>query len=539
MTMSMRDLIRSVRACKTANEERATISKELAYIRTMVKNEDQRYRERNMNKLLYMHMMGYSTDFAQMECVRLIASSNFAEKRTGYLAMMILLDEESEVLRLATNSIQQDLNSRYQYVVALALTTLSNIGSTDMLRDLAKDIDKLLKSQNHYARKKAAICAIRLFQKCPDMMNDYVTRVISLMTDRNHCVLLSGITLMGDMIKLKPNLSKKFAKLVPALSKILKKLISVTNSPDYSIGNITDPFLQAKILRLMCYIGEREPSTLENLNDSLANAATNTDSSKSTGHAVLYECVRTIVSVDCESGLRTLAVNLLGRFLVRKDNNVRYVALSTLRRIVDYDDETVKRHRSTIVDCLRDPDVSIRRRALELVVALVDDENVKSLTGEMLNYLIVCDKNSAAELCLKIATTARKFAPSLRWEIEVLMTVYSVSGNYCKREIFARLIYLIGKAEEKDHRGIVHKMFTKAIEDLDLPEIQVSHALYFGLDLDTVCIPGRRLTSSTPPSGVLANMVNCSLKILQKNHPKRSMLLGIVAPSRQRMILLD
>ena len=85
MTMPMRDLIRSVRACKTANEERATISKELAYIRTMLKNDEQRYRERNMHKLLYMHMMGYATEFAQMECVRLIASSNFAEKRTGYL----------------------------------------------------------------------------------------------------------------------------------------------------------------------------------------------------------------------------------------------------------------------------------------------------------------------------------------------------------------------------------------------------------------------------------------------------------------------
>ena len=82
--------------------------------------------------------------------------------------------------------------------MALALTTLSNIGSTDMLRDLAKDIDNLLKSQNHYARKKAAICAIRLFQKCPDMMNDYVTRVISLMTDRNHwygLIVLDAISL--------------------------------------------------------------------------------------------------------------------------------------------------------------------------------------------------------------------------------------------------------------------------------------------------------------------------------------------------------
>ena len=55
--------------------------------------------------------------------------------------------------------------------------------------------------------------------------------------------------MIGHMVKLKPNLTRKFAKLVPALSKILKKLISVSNSPDYSIGNITDPFLQVRRLK--------------------------------------------------------------------------------------------------------------------------------------------------------------------------------------------------------------------------------------------------------------------------------------------------
>ena len=80
----------------------------------------------------------------------------------------------------------RDLNSKNQYVVALALTTIANIGSSDMLRDLAKDIDRLLKTLNHYTRKKAAICAIRMFKMCPDLISDHAQRVISLMTDRNH-----------------------------------------------------------------------------------------------------------------------------------------------------------------------------------------------------------------------------------------------------------------------------------------------------------------------------------------------------------------
>lgn len=49
------------------------------------------------------------------------------------------------------------------------------------------------------------------------------------------------------------------------------------------------------------------------------------------------------------------------RFLANRDNNIRYVALNTLAQVVAVDTQAVQRHRATVVDCVKDADLSIRR----------------------------------------------------------------------------------------------------------------------------------------------------------------------------------
>ena len=60
MSQKLRELIKSVRSCKTAQEEREVIAKECALIRTSFKEGENSYRARNVAKLLYIHMLGYA-----------------------------------------------------------------------------------------------------------------------------------------------------------------------------------------------------------------------------------------------------------------------------------------------------------------------------------------------------------------------------------------------------------------------------------------------------------------------------------------------
>ena len=61
----LRDLIRSIRAARTAQDERDVITKECAQIRTSFREEDNDARARNVSKLLYIHMLGYPAHLAR------------------------------------------------------------------------------------------------------------------------------------------------------------------------------------------------------------------------------------------------------------------------------------------------------------------------------------------------------------------------------------------------------------------------------------------------------------------------------------------
>ena len=401
---------------------------------------------------------------------------------------MLLLDENQEVLTLVTNSLKKlvhrgtsplltdlvcgsDLNHNNQYVVGLALCTLGNIASVEMSRDLFSEIESLLSTANPYIRRKAALCAMRICRKVPDLQEHFVEKAKMLLSDRNHGVLLCGLTLVTSMCEAEEAdggeemIVDMFRPLTVGLVRILKGLASSGYAPEHDVTGITDPFLQVKILRLLRVFGRGDARTSEQINDILAQVATNTDSSKNVGNSILYESVLTILEIEADSGLRVLGVNILGKFLSNKDNNIRYVALNTLIKVVAVEPNAVQRHRNTILECLRDPDISIRRRALDLSFTLINESNVRVLTRELLAFLEVADNEFKPIMTSQIGVAADRFAPNKRWHIDTMLRVLKLAGNYVKEQILSSFVRLIATTPDLQTYS-VQKLYASLKDDI-------------------------------------------------------------------------
>ena len=364
-----------------------------------------------------------------------------------------------------------DLNHSNQYVVGLALCTLGNIASVEMSRDLFSQIETLLSTANPYIRRKAALCAMRICRKVPDLQEHFIEKAKLLLSDRNHGVLLCGLTFVTSMCEAdeaeggEEGIVDMFRPLTGGLVRTLKGLASSGYAPEHDVNGIMDPFLQVKILRLLRVLGRGDAHTSEQINDILAQVATNTESAKNVGNSILYESVLTILDIEADSGLRVLGVNILGKFLTNKDNNIRYVALNTLIKVVAVEPNAVQRHRNTILECLRDPDISIRRRALDLSFTLINEGNVRVLIRELLAFLEVADNEFKPIMTSQIGVAADRFAPTKRWHVDTMLRVLKLAGSYVKEQILSSFVRLIATTPDLQTYS-VQKLYAGLKDDI-------------------------------------------------------------------------
>jgi len=115
---------------------------------------------------------------------------------------------------------------------------------------------------------------------------------------------------------------------------------------------------------------------------------------------------------------------------------------------------------ATILASLKDADVSLRKRALDLLFAICDKSNCVEIVEELMALLRSEALGMREELVLKVAILAEKFSPNLQWYVDTVMTLVAYAGAFVTDDIWFRIVQVITNNDDlQDYaatRALVH-----------------------------------------------------------------------------------
>ncbi|KAI9799591.1 MAG: hypothetical protein M1833_003906 [Piccolia ochrophora] len=460
---SMRGLVQFIADLRNARArelEEKRINKELANVRQKFKdgNLNGYHKKKYVCKLLYIYILGWNVDFGHLEAVNLISATKYSEKQIGYLAVTLFLHEQHELLHLVVNSIRKDLLDHNELNNCLALHAIANVGGREMGEALSGDVHRLLISPTSkaFVKKKAALTLLRLYRKHPSIVQiEWAERIISLMDDPDMGVTLSVTSLVMALAQENPDQYK--GSYVKAAQRLKKIVVDGDCAPGYLYYNVPCPWIQVKFLKLLQYYPPFEDTHVRELiRQSLrkilevAMEMPKNVQQNNAQNGVLFEAINLIIHLDTEHDLMTQVSSKLGKFIQSKETNVRYLGLEAMTHLAASAEalDPIKRHQSIIIGSLRDRDISVRRKGLDLLYSMCDPTNSQPIVSELLKYLQNADFAIREEMVLKIAILTEKYATDIQWYVDISLRLIAMAGDHVSDEVWQRVIQIVTNNEE-------------------------------------------------------------------------------------------
>ncbi|XP_060533617.1 AP-3 complex subunit delta [Cylas formicarius] len=407
---NLTDLVRGIRNNK--ENESKYIAQCMEDIKQELRQDNLSVKSNAIAKLTYLQMLGYDISWAGFNIIEVMSSSKFTLKRIGYLAASQSFHCDSELLMLTTNMIRKELNSQNQYEAGLALTSLSCFISTDLARDLSNDILTLLSSTKPYIRKKAVLMMYKVFLKYPEALRPAFPRLKEKLEDPDPGVQSAAVNVVCELARKNP---KNYLSLAPVFFKLM------TTS--------TNNWMLIKIIKLFGALTPLEPRLGKKLIAPLTNLIHSTSAM-----SLLYECVNTVIAVliSISSGMPNheasiqLSVQKMRILIEDSDQNLKYLGLLAMSKILKTHPKSVQAHKDLILQCLEDKDESIRLRALDLLYGMVSKKNLMEIVKKLMIHMDKAEGTTyrdelLSKIILICSQNNYQFITNFEWYITVLV----------------------------------------------------------------------------------------------------------------------
>ncbi|GJE89511.1 AP-3 complex subunit delta [Phanerochaete sordida] len=365
---TLQDLIRGLRANK--KDEAKFIAQAVEEIRQETRSKDMELKAAAVLKLTYLDMLGYDMSWASFHVVEVMSSPKIHLKTIGYLAATQSFNQDTDVLMLTTNLLKKDFASKPEDV-AVTLNGFSHIVTPDLARDLGPDVIKMLTHSRAHIRKRAVLAMFNVLDKYPELTPQAMTRLRERLDDPDPAVVTASVNVICELARRNP---RDYLPLAPQLFHLL-----TTSSNNWML---------IKIIKLFGTLTPHEPRLVKKLQPPITDLISTTPAI-----SLLYECVHTCIIGGMLQGLsgHSLArtcVTKLANFLQDDDQNLKYIALLAMAKIVPTHPHLVAEHQGMIMSSVNDQDISIRMRALDLISAMANRDNLQSIVQQLLSHLV-------------------------------------------------------------------------------------------------------------------------------------------------------
>ena len=445
------ELVKAIGESKSKQEEDRIIAEEVVYLKKAFANS-QSLGKKKMKELvvrsLYVEMLGQDGSFAYLKIVELCASSNIIFKKVGYLAASLTFSPTHEFRLMLVNRMQQDMKSTNQIEACIALSGVCKLVTQDMVPAVFTDVSKLLEHDMDNVRKKAVGAIHRLYQLDPDCLIDHGNLVRRMICDKDPAVMAASLGLIYELAKAEVN---KWRDLVPSLVSILKQIIEHRLPKDYDYHRIPAPWVQMNLLKILSVLGRGDQASSEGMYEVLNDVIKRADVGINVGYAVVYECVLTVTAIYPNATLLDSAATSISKFIRSDSHNLKYVGIKGLAAIVKDHPRYAVDHQMAVIDCLEDPDETLKRNTLNLLYRMTNGVNVEFIANKLLFFLeSSSDDHFRTDLVEKLTLCAERYAPSNGWFVRTIIRVFELAGDKVQRNVANTLIQLLAEGSQED-----------------------------------------------------------------------------------------
>ncbi|CUM63984.1 uncharacterized protein PRCAT00001572001 [Priceomyces carsonii] len=500
-----------LRNSKDLEEENKRINLEINNIQTKFSTNLNGYQKKKyICKLIYIYLLGY-TDVAELGmrgAIELLESLNYAEKQLGYLAISIFCSikqhqsAKDHLLNLMDKVhifLRNDLRVENDNVNCLAIQFICstfNVPDESILHIDEHDDESgnwlelvlLIYSfctspmQSSMVRKKSTLALFTLLKLYPHAIvqhDNWIPRLLTLIDDSDYGVVISCIPLMRFIVTLQPQFIRS---IMASISNKLYALVVDQKCPDqYYYYETPAPWLVIELLQLVeyCFLlandhtsfflsSDLDSQSLSNLRQVVAKSIQSSSRpikglpNRNTQSSILFQSVSLAVFIDPSPDAMSGAMHALVLLLNSNETNTRYLSLDALIKLSA---RQISKHPMTsntfdedlpkIFLLLHDKDISVRRKALDILYIICDQKSYSSILNKLLDYFPLADYGLRSEIAVKIAILAERFATDSTSYVTTMLKLLSIGGssnsngmNYIGNEVWERIVQIIVNNED-------------------------------------------------------------------------------------------